>query len=273
MNKSQQDFLNYIKNGEKVAFLVAPSFAANYSYPEIVCMLRDLGADMVTEITYGSFLINQHYNHYIEAHRDQKYFINTTCPTIVNFIKTKYPDLEKYLFPHISCVMAFINLFNTLYPDHKTVFISPCVAKRNIELPLMYEWNLVLTYQDLQGLFDSKNIKEEDYKDCDGKWDSFTRIDTKLYPIEGGLALTARWEERYPEKKVIAMSGFKNLLPLFQKMMKGELEDSFLDITACEGSCINGPMMLDKGLSVEEKKQKIIDYYKKFRNSETECSS
>ena len=169
--------------------------------------------------------------------------------------------------------MAFINLFNTLYPKHKTVFISPCVAKRNLELPLMYEWNLVLTYQDLQGLFDLKGIKEENYKGCEAKWDSFSRIDTKLYPIEGGLALTARWEEKYPEMKVIVMSGFKNLLPIFQKMMKGELEKSILDITACEGSCINGPMMLNKGLSIEEKKQKIIEYYKKFRDSKIKGSS
>jgi len=158
MNRSQQEFLNYIKKGEKIAVLVAPSFAANYSYPEIICMLKDLGADMVTEITYGAFLINQHYNHYIDTHRDQKYFINTTCPAIVNFVKTKYPELEKYLFPHISCVMAFINFFNTLYPEYKIVFISPCVAKRNIELPLMKEWNLVLTYRDLDELFNLKKL-------------------------------------------------------------------------------------------------------------------
>jgi hypothetical protein len=30
-------------------------------------------------------------------------------------------------------------------------------------------------------------------------------------------------------------------------------------------------MMLDKGLTVEEKKQKIIEYYKKFRNEDLFC--
>ena len=264
MNKSQQVFLDYIAKGEKVAFLFAPSFVVNYDYPEIVAMSRTLGADLVTEITYGAYLINQHYNHYIKDHPDQKYFINTTCPTIVELIKTKFPDLEKYLFPQISCVMAFINFANTLHPKHKLVFISPCAAKRVIELPLMPEWNLVLTYKDLQGLFDDKGIKTEDFKGSKEEWDSFSRIDTKLYPIEGGLALTAHWDEYFPHLEVVVQSGLQHILPLLQKMRKEELAPGIFDISSCEGSCIGGPMHLREDLNLDERKERVITYYKKF---------
>jgi len=268
MNKSQQAFLDYIDKGEKVAFLFAPSFIVNYDYPEIVAMSRKLGADLVTEITYGSYLINIHYNNYIKSHPEQKYFINTTCPTIVNLIKTKYKDLEKYLFPHISCVMAFMNFFNTLHPNHKTVFISPCAAKRVIELPLMYEWNLVLTYKDLQELFEKKKIKSADFKNTDDKWDSFSRIDTKLYPVEGGLALTARWDKLFPHLEVVVMSGLKKILPLLEQMRKEELPAGIFDISSCEGSCIGGPMNLRTDLSLAERKQKVVDYYNEFYKKE-----
>lgn len=268
MNKSQQAFLDFIAKGEKVALLFAPSFIVNYDYPEIVAMSRALGADLVTEITYGSYLVNQHYNHYIKDHPEQKYFINTTCPTIVQLVKTKFPDLEKYLFPQISCVMAFINFVNTLHPQHKLVFVSPCAAKRVIELPLMYEWSLVLTYQDLQGLFDLKEIKAADFKNTDEKWDSFSRIDTKLYPVEGGLALTARWDKYFPHLKVVAMSGLQKILPLLQEMREEKLEPGIFDISSCEGSCIGGPMVLRQDLSIDERKERVISYYKKFHEKE-----
>lgn len=264
MNKSQQAFFDFIEKGEKVAFLFAPSFVVNFDYPDVIAMSRALGVDLVTEITYGSYLVNQHYNHYIKDHPDQKYFINTTCPTIVQLVKTKFPDLEKYLFPHISCVMAFINFANTLYPKHKLVFISPCAAKRVIELPLMYEWSLVLTYRDLQEIFDMKGIKAEDFKNVEDDWDSFSRVDTKLYPVEGGLALTARWDEYFPHLKVVAMSGLNKVIPLLQEMRKGELPAGIFDISSCEGSCIGGPMNLRQDLSISERKDKVISYYKKF---------
>lgn len=267
MNQSQQEFLKMVERGDKIAMLFAPSFIVDFDYPAIVGMSKALGAGLVSEITYGCHLVNTHYNHYIKTHKNQKYFINTTCPTIVNLIRTQFPDLEKYLLPDISCALSFIDFYNLLHPDYKLVFISPCVAKRSFETPRLPEWSLTLTFSELRELFIAKNIKAEDYQNSNEQWDKFSRIDTKLYPLDGGLSATARWQDFFPDLKIFIGSGLKNLLPILMQMKQGNYDKNLLDICACEGSCVGGPCVFNKDLPLVKKRQKVIDYYKLFADN------
>jgi iron only hydrogenase large subunit-like protein len=49
-------------------------------------MLRHLGFDQVTELTYGARMVNWAYADYVKDHPDQKLFISSPCPTVVIFI-------------------------------------------------------------------------------------------------------------------------------------------------------------------------------------------
>ncbi len=68
------EILNEIRSQRSIA-LLAPAFPIDFQYPSIIGMLRHLGFDKVTELTYGARMVNWHYGEYIKNHPNQKLFI------------------------------------------------------------------------------------------------------------------------------------------------------------------------------------------------------
>lgn len=102
--------INAIKKNKSVAML-APTFVLDFKYPNIIGMMRQLGFDKVTELTFGARIVNWHYEEYVKEHSEQKYFISSPCPTCVTFIENKYPELTKYLIPAVSPMIAMAKVY------------------------------------------------------------------------------------------------------------------------------------------------------------------
>ena len=77
-----QEKIDLIKNNETTAML-APTFAIDFKYPNVIGMLRGLGFKEVTELTFGARMVNWAYANYIKEHPDQRLFIASPCPTVV----------------------------------------------------------------------------------------------------------------------------------------------------------------------------------------------
>ncbi len=158
-----QEKIELIKNNKSVA-LLAPTFNIDFPYPAIIGMLRHLGFDKVTELTYGARMVNWAYVQYVKSHPEQKLFISTPCPTVITFTKTKYPDLVEYLIPVMSPMAAMAKIYKHYHPDHKVVFISPCFAKASLEAPRYPELiDAVITLKELKDIFDAQGIRAEDF--------------------------------------------------------------------------------------------------------------
>jgi len=54
-----KDQINSIK-GEKSIAMLAPTFVLDFEYPAIIGMLRELGFNKVTELTFGARIVNWH---------------------------------------------------------------------------------------------------------------------------------------------------------------------------------------------------------------------
>lgn len=242
--------------------MLAPSFPIDYEYPAVIGMLRELGFDKVTELTFGARIVNYWYAEYIKAHPDQKYYITSPCPTCDLLIKNKYPQLLQYLMPYASPMSAMAKIAKKNFPSHKIVFASPCMAKQMIEAPRYPEvLDLVITFKDLQEIFDQREIKAAKYsEDSSLAFDSFYEEDTKIYPISGGLAETAKIREYFKEEEVLVTDGIANLLKAFEEIKDGTTKYRFFDILNCPGGCIGGPALSNKNLSIEEKKKRVLDY-------------
>lgn len=91
--------------------MLAPTFVLDFKYPNIIGMMRQLGFDKVTELTFGARIVNWHYEEYVKEHSEQKYFISSPCPTCVTFIENKYPELTKYLIPAVSPMIAMAKVY------------------------------------------------------------------------------------------------------------------------------------------------------------------
>lgn len=256
-----ENILDLIKNNKSVAML-APTFALDFKYPAIIGMLKELGFDQVTELTFGAKMVNWVYADYVKNHPEQSVFISSPCPTLVAWIKTQYPELVKYLVPFVSPMVAMAKIFKKYHPDYKIIFISPCLAKKAIEAPKFKEFiDGVITLKELKDIFEKQNISEENFKD-NYKFDFLVSEHTKIYPISGGLAASSHLHKLFGENEILVTEGFANFKVAFENIKSGNNQYKFLDLLTCPGGCIGGPAINNKNLSIEQKQQIIHDYIK-----------
>lgn len=278
-----QEKINLIKNNNTVA-LLAPTFAIDFRYPNIIGMLKNIGFKEVTELTFGARMVNWAYENYIKEHihphtkqeheknietngscacsgvgTSQKLFISTPCPTVVALIKKQYPELSQYLIPIVSPMAAMAKIYKKFNPNSKIIFISPCWAKELLEAPKYKEIDAIITLKDLKKIFDQENIKEENFKE-DYYFDSFIREYTKIYPVSGGLAATSHIQKFFRDGEILITDGVENIKKALEDIKNGNSPYRFLDLLNCPGGCIGGPAINRQDLSIEDRKNIIFEY-------------
>ena len=253
-----QEKIDLIKNNEAVAML-APTFAIDFKYPNIIGMLRRLGFKEVTELTFGARMVNWAYANYIKDHPEQELFIASPCPVVVSLVKTQYPDLKKYLVPVVSPMAAMAKVHKKFNPNCKVIFISPCWAKEIIEAPKYKEIDAVITLKDLKQIFEKEKIKEEDFTE-NYYFDSLIREYTKIYPVSGGLSSTSHIQKLFKEGEIFITEGVENIKKAFEEFKAKTKPYKFLDLLNCTGGCIGGPAINRQDLSIEERKEIILAY-------------
>jgi iron only hydrogenase large subunit-like protein len=253
-----QEKINLIKNNEAVIML-APSFPIDFKYPNIIGMLRKLGAREVTELTFGARMVNWEYANYVKAHPEQELFIASPCPVVVALIKTQHPDFAKYLVPVVSPMASMARIHKKLNPKEKIVFISPCWAKEIMEAPKYKEIDAVITFKDLKQIFEQEKIKEEDFGG-DYYFDSLVREYTKIYPVSGGLASTSHIQKLFKDGEIFVTEGAENIKNVLEEIKNKTKPYKFLDLLNCPGGCIGGPAINRQDLTIEERKKIILEY-------------
>lgn len=254
-----QEKIDLIKNNENDIALLAPTFAIDFKYPNIIGMLRKLGFKQVTELTFGARMVNWAYANYVKEHPDQELFISSPCPTVVAMIKAQYPEFVKYLIPIVSPMAAMAKIYKKTNPDSKVIFISPCWAKENLEAPKFKEIDAVITLKDLKQIFEQEGIKEDDFTE-DYYFDSFVREYTKIYPVSGGLASTSHIQKLFKEGEILITDGAENIKQAFEEIKNKTKPYKFLDLLNCDGGCIGGPAINNKDFTTEKKKKIIFEY-------------
>ncbi len=242
---------------------IAPSFPAEFSeysdYRVVVGMLRKLGFDYVTEVSFGADLVAKKYNEIFENKETQS-IITSDCPAIVFYIEQYYPDLVPYLAPIVSPAMAMARVVKQKYgQDAKVVFIGPCVAKK-AESDC---FNEVLTFSELRKLFLEAGYTEDsvELSDFDGPISGKGAI----FPVNHGLIKSIDKTEGLGKGEVVTAEGKAKFREAIQEFENGLLKNQHLELLCCDG-CIQGPGMTLKGKQL--KKRLLIHEYvnKKLEN-------
>lgn len=221
--------------------MLAPSFVSVYEYPNIVYRLRALGFEKVVEVTFGAKMTNLNYYEILRDQNDRTW-ISSPCPTVVNIIKGKYPHLLKNLIPVHSPMGSMGLICRKHFPGYVNVFVGPCVTKK-LEAQELDSVDEVLTFKELDAMFLEygipKDIAEQKYIMT---FDKLYNDYTKIYPLSGGLSSTLQYERILKKSDILVTDGMENILKIFDGFKDGYYKNyKFLDILACDGGCINGP--------------------------------
>ena len=228
-----------IAAGKHVVCSLAPSFIANFrirSLNVIADALRTLGFSDVQETAIGAQMVSEEYARIMEEGK-LPVLISSCCPSINMLIKKYYPTMLPYLAKVLTPMEAHGKLIKQQQPDAFTVFIGPCIAKKKEgdESPYL---DAVLTFDELADWFSEAGI-ELPYEHVDPESEGAL---ARLYPATGGVLKATAKVKGY---RRIAIDGIDNCRHVFDEIENSEFGKVFIEMSACEGSCVNGPCIRD----------------------------
>ena len=226
-----------LQSGAPVVVSLAPSFVANYEGVGIESMrkaLKKLGFYDVEETAIGATIVKTEYERMLrEEERD---VIITSCCHSVNLLIQKYfPSCLEYLADVMSPMQAHCADIKRRMPNAKTVFIGPCVAKKDEADYYEGLVDAVLTYEELTNWLKAERIELE--KEMDNNPQSRARF----FPTTGGVLKTMAKEAM--GYTYIALDGVENCISALKDIESGRVHKCFIEMSACTGSCIGGPVM------------------------------
>ncbi len=226
-----------LQSGDPVVVSLAPSFVANYEGVGITAMkdaLKKLGFYDVEETAVGATIVKNEYERMIrEEERD--IIISSCCHSINLLIQKYFPAELEYLADVISPMQAHCLDIKKRVPGAKTVFIGPCVAKKDEAEYYEGIVDAVLTFEELTNLMKEENIE------IDKNMDSSDESRARFFPTTGGILKTMT--ESLPGYTYIALDGVENCINALKDIEAGKIHKCFIEMSACIGSCIGGPVM------------------------------
>ena len=243
-----------LQSGDPVIVSLAPSFAANYEGSGIGSMrdaIRKLGFYDVEETAIGATFVKREYDRLL--HEEAGDIIISSCCHSVNLLIQKYfPSLLPYLADVLSPMQAHCQDIKRRVPNARTVFIGPCVAKKDEAEYYGGFVDAVLTFDELTEWFREAGIVPEKKKE---------EGDTgraRFFPTSGGILKTMAMDN--PNYRYMAVDGTENCIAALKDIEAGGIHRCFIEMSACAGSCIGGPVMEKVHRSPVRDRAAVDDY-------------
>lgn len=270
--KQVRDDLSLVKqllqSGRPVVVSLAPSFVAQFENTDptrVIAALRRLGFHAVSETALGAQQVSAGVAGLLRADPGHVW-ISTACPVVVDFVSRYHPECQPNMAPLLSPLLTHCRMLKAHYgPTAATVFIGPCIAKKK-EAELHPELlDAVLTFEDLDRWLAEESIDLASLDPTSA--DAFALEEARegaLYPIEGGLAPGVKSSGIDPSQ-VMSFSGIANVEQALKGIAAWHPEQNiFLELTACAGSCVNGPKAA-RNTSLARRRFEILRYAKPSR--------
>ena len=239
-----------LQSGDPVVVSLAPSFIANYDGVGIESMrraIKKLGFHDVEETAIGATIVKNEYERMIEE-EERDVIITSCCHSINLLIQKRYPACLEFLADVMSPMQAHCSDIKRRIPNAKTVFVGPCVAKKDEAEYYEGIVDAVLTFEELDKMFEAEGIEPEREIDSDEK------SRARFFPTTGGVLKTMA--QNAPGYTYMAIDGVENCMTALADIASGKIHKCFIEMSACIGSCIGGPVMN------RAKKPLVSDYIK-----------
>ena len=226
-----------IQTGDPVVVSLAPSFVANYEGVGFAAMRRalmKLGFHDVEETAIGATIVKNEYERMIrEEERD--IIISSCCHSVNLLIQKYFPAELAYLADIMSPMQAHCAEIKKRLPHAKTVFIGPCVAKKDEAEYYEGIVDAVLTFEELTNWLKAEGIEIEQ------EMDACPESRARFFPTTGGILKTMAQDA--PGYAYMAIDGVENCIAALRDIEQGKIHKCFIEMSACVGSCVGGPVM------------------------------
>ena len=228
-----------IQSGEPVIASVAPSFVANYDNVGIESIreaLKKLGFADAEETAIGATIVKNEYERMLK-NEDRDIVISSCCHSINLLIQKRFPECLEYLANVMSPMQAHCADIKKRFPNAKAVFIGPCVAKKD-EAEYYGIVDAVLTFEELDEMLASEGIELKQ------ELDSAEKSRARFFPTTGGVLKTMAQDA--PGFSYMAIDGVEACITALNDIASGNVHKCFIEMSACIGSCIGGPVINKK---------------------------
>ena len=239
-----------IMEGEKVIAIVAPAFIGQFgkhSTPgKFIAAMKQLGFKRIVEVAVGADMctIEEAADFLEKVPAEQKYMATSCCPAWHSMIYKLFPSEAGNISMTLTPMVFTARLMKKKYPGCKVVFVGPCAAKKleAIRADIRSDVDFVLTFEELQGMFEAKNI---DFETIEPMYDlNEGTAAGRGFAVAGGVAravseLIAK-QEPDREVKTARAEGLRDCRKLMTLAKAGKYDGYLLEGMACPGGCVAG---------------------------------
>ena len=242
-----------LESDRLVYALVAPAFIGQFSPQVTPGMLRSafrrIGFDGMVEVAIFADILTLRealeFERNIKTETDFQ-LTSCCCPMWIGMIRKIYHQLMPHVPGTVSPMIACGRTIKKLHPEAVTIFIGPCIAKKAEarEKDLRGAIDYVLTFQEMQDIFDALKVEPEKMRDRKREHSSKAG---RIYARTGGVsqAVQSTLEKLAPEKSVKIKARQADGVPACKEMinslLRGEGNANFFEGMGCVGGCVGGP--------------------------------
>lgn len=259
------DVIDLIKKSEnntkyKLYALVAPSISSQFTYAklgQVITGLKKLGFFTVIEAALGADMVLMEESKELA---EKGFLTSSCCPAFVAYVKSAFPQLAQHISHNLSPMGTLAKYIKDTTEGAKVVFIGPCTAKKSeiLDERVAPYVDSVLTFEELQALFDSKDFDITTLEE--GVLDNasyYGRIFARSGGLSDSLKQAIKEQNIDFDLKACACDGIEECKLALLKKNKNLLDANFIEGMACVGGCIGGAGCLTHG----EKNKAEVDKY------------
>lgn len=235
---SEREKVNYFLQGDDpVIVSLAPSFIAYFEGVGIEAMrdaLKAVGYTDVEETAIGATMVKNEYERILN-YEDRDIVISSCCNSVNLLIQKFFPDQLPYLANVLSPMQAHCKDIKRRIPNAKTVFIGPCISKKEEADYYKGFTDAVLTFEELEQCLQDHNItlKQERTANPESR--------ARRFPIPGGIIDSMI--DKNPEYNYLSINGIDDCMDALEDIKAGHIHKCFIEMNACTGSCSSGPVI------------------------------
>lgn len=225
-----------IQSGDPVFVSLAPSFIANYDGIGINGMrsaLKKLGFADAEETAIGATIVKTEYERMLAA-VTRDVVISSCCHSVNLLVQKYFPDEIKNLADVLSPMQAHAKDIKRRHPNAKVVFVGPCVAKKDEAEYYNGIVDAVLTFEEVTEWLKAEKIE------LVADMDDYEKSRARFFPTTGGILKTMARQADYT---YLAIDGVENCIAALKDIESGKIHKCFIEMSACVGSCVGGPVM------------------------------